>query len=90
MPKKTFSIHVIKTSPDEANLALRDGNGQPDDPRDNSFTQQTQPAEELENVSISKNYLDRIVKNDTTLSSPIRLTMISFFVKEHRSFHLAI
>ncbi|KAM2711910.1 hypothetical protein EV1_031988 [Malus domestica] len=41
MPKETFSIHdqVIKTSPDEANLDLHDGNSQPDDPRDDSFTQ---------------------------------------------------
>ncbi|KAM2670939.1 hypothetical protein EV1_006812 [Malus domestica] len=42
VPKETLSIHdqVIKTSPDEANLDLHGGNSQPDDPRDNSFTQQ--------------------------------------------------
>ncbi|KAM1084871.1 hypothetical protein ACFX19_023520 [Malus domestica] len=58
VPKETLSIHdqVIKTSPDEANLDLHGGNSQPDDPRDDSFTQQTQPAEELEKVSISKDY----------------------------------
>ncbi|KAM2510540.1 hypothetical protein PS1_035024 [Malus domestica] len=41
VPKETFSIHdqVIKTSPDEANLDLHGGNSQPDDPRDDSFTQ---------------------------------------------------
>ncbi|KAM1942732.1 hypothetical protein ACFX15_011168 [Malus domestica] len=47
--KETLSIHnqVVKTSPDEANSDLHDGNSQPDDPRDDSFTQQAQPAEEL-------------------------------------------
>ncbi|KAM1518346.1 hypothetical protein ACFX1Z_021309 [Malus domestica] len=40
VPKETLSIHdqVIKTSPDEANLDLHDGNSQPDNPRDDSFT----------------------------------------------------
>ncbi|KAM2357503.1 hypothetical protein ACFX1X_006467 [Malus domestica] len=59
---ETLSIHdqVIKTSPDEANLDLHGGNSQPDDPRDDSFTQEAQPAEELEKVSISKDYLDRM------------------------------
>ncbi|KAM0989527.1 hypothetical protein ACFX2A_013585 [Malus domestica] len=62
VPKETLSIHdqVIKTSPDEANLDLHGGNSQPDDPRDDSFTQQAQPAEELEKVSISKDYPDRM------------------------------
>ncbi|KAM2120649.1 hypothetical protein ACFX1Q_018558 [Malus domestica] len=48
VPKETFSIHdqVIKTSMDEANLDLHCGNSQPDDPRDDSFTQQAQPAED--------------------------------------------
>ncbi|KAM1769028.1 hypothetical protein ACFX12_046917 [Malus domestica] len=80
VPKETLSIHdqVIKTSPDEANLDLHGGNSQPDDPRDDSFTQQAQPAEELEKVSISKDYPDRMVKIGTTLSPPIRLTLISF------------
>ncbi|KAM2918268.1 hypothetical protein FF1_046953 [Malus domestica] len=80
VPKETFSVHgqVIKTSLDEANLALRDDNGQPDDSRDNSFTQQAQHAEELENVSISKDYLNHIVKIGTTLSPFIRLALISF------------
>ncbi|KAM1028496.1 hypothetical protein ACFX2A_042134 [Malus domestica] len=38
----TLSIHdqVIKTSPDEAKLDLHGGNSQPDDSRDDSFTQQ--------------------------------------------------
>ncbi|KAM2134921.1 hypothetical protein ACFXTH_003770 [Malus domestica] len=42
VPKETLSIHdqVIKTSPDEANLDLHGGNNQPDDHRDDSFTQQ--------------------------------------------------
>ena len=80
VPKETLSIHdqVIKTSPDEANLDLHGGNSQPDDPRDDSFTQQAQPAEELEKVSISKDYPDRMVKIGTTLSPPIRLALISF------------
>ncbi|KAM1457597.1 hypothetical protein ACFX2I_034754 [Malus domestica] len=62
VPKETLFIHdqVIKTSPDEANLDLHGGNSQPDDPRDDSFTQQAQPAEELENVSISKDYPDHM------------------------------
>ncbi|KAM1587919.1 hypothetical protein ACFX10_026998 [Malus domestica] len=40
VPKETLSIHnqVVKTSPDEANSDLHDGNSQPDDPRDDSFT----------------------------------------------------
>ncbi|KAM2769693.1 hypothetical protein PS2_012409 [Malus domestica] len=80
VPKETLSIHdqVIKTNPDEDNLDLHDGNNQPDNPRDDSFTQQAQPAEELENVSISKYYPDRMVKINTTLSPPIRLALISF------------
>ncbi|KAM1328987.1 hypothetical protein ACFX2F_013196 [Malus domestica] len=80
VPKETLSIHdqVIKTSPDEANLDLHGGNSQPDDPRDESFTQQAQPTEELEKVSISKDYLDRIVKIGTTLLPPIHLELISF------------
>ncbi|KAM1195265.1 hypothetical protein ACFX13_022298 [Malus domestica] len=80
VPKETLSIHdqVIKTSPDEANLDLHSGNSQPDDPRDDFFTQQAQPAEELEKVSISKDYPDRMVKIGTTLSPPIRLALISF------------
>ncbi|KAM1996554.1 hypothetical protein ACFX15_029493 [Malus domestica] len=80
VPKETLSIHdqVIKTSPDQANLDLHGGNSQPDDPRDDSFTQQTQPAEELEKVYISKDYPDRMVKIGTTLSPPIRLALISF------------
>ncbi|KAM1879468.1 hypothetical protein ACFX14_041340 [Malus domestica] len=83
VPKETLSIHdqVIKTSPDEANLDLHGGNSQPDDPRDDSFTQQAQPAKELEKVSISKDYPDRMVKIGTTLSPPIRLTLISFLQK---------
>ncbi|KAM1278714.1 hypothetical protein ACFX2J_030697 [Malus domestica] len=41
-PKETLSVHdqVTKTSLDEANLDLPDSNNQPDDPRDDSFTQQ--------------------------------------------------
>ncbi|KAM1100032.1 hypothetical protein ACFX15_006313 [Malus domestica] len=80
VPKETLFIHdqVIKTSLDEANLDLYGGNSQPDDPRDDSFTQQAQPAEELEKVSISKDYPDRMVKIGTTLSPPIRLALISF------------
>ncbi|KAM1277534.1 hypothetical protein ACFX2J_029667 [Malus domestica] len=85
VPKETLSIHdqVIKTSPDEANLDLHGGNSQPDDPQDDSFTQQAQPAEELEKVIISKDYPDRMVKIGTTLSPPIRLALISFFAREH-------
>ncbi|KAM2829585.1 hypothetical protein PS2_035235 [Malus domestica] len=80
VPKETLSMHdqVIKTSPDGANLDLHGGNSQPDDPRDDSFTQQAQPAEELENVFISKDYPDRMVKISTTLSPPIRLALIPF------------
>ncbi|KAM2686311.1 hypothetical protein EV2_009212 [Malus domestica] len=80
VPKETLSIHdqVIKTSPDEANLDLHIGNSQPNDLRDDSFTQQAQPTEELENVSISKDYSDRMVKIGITLSPPIRLALISF------------
>ncbi|KAM1837345.1 hypothetical protein ACFX14_019157 [Malus domestica] len=80
VPKETLSIHnqVVKTSPDEANSDLHDGNSQPDDPRDDSFTQQAQPAEELDNVSISKDHPDRMVKIGTTLSLPLRLSLISF------------
>ncbi|KAM2544763.1 hypothetical protein TB1_016414 [Malus domestica] len=80
VPKETLSIHnqVVKTSLDEANSDLHDGNSQPDDPRDDSFTQQAQPAEELKNVSISKDHLDRMVKIGTTLSPPLRLSLISF------------
>ncbi|KAM1079355.1 hypothetical protein ACFX2B_013925 [Malus domestica] len=72
VPKETLSIHdqVIKTSPDDANLDLHGGNSQPDDPRYDSFTQQAQPAEELENVSISKDYPDRMVKIGTTCHHP--------------------
>ncbi|KAM2262965.1 hypothetical protein ACFXTI_044342 [Malus domestica] len=52
--KETFSIYdqVIKTSSNEANLGLHGSNSQPNDPRDGSFTQQAQPAEELEKLSI--------------------------------------
>ncbi|KAM2393054.1 hypothetical protein ACFX1X_036456 [Malus domestica] len=80
VPKETLFIHdqVIKTSPDEANLDFHGGNSQPDDPRDDFFTQQAQPIEELEKVSISKDYPDRMVKIGTTLSPPIRLSLISF------------
>ncbi|KAM1547969.1 hypothetical protein ACFX1Z_009216 [Malus domestica] len=87
MPNETFSIHdqVIKTIPDEANLDLHGGNSQPDDPQDDSFTQQAQPAEELEKVSISKDYPDRMVKIGTTLSPPIRLALISFLQRTLRS-----
>ncbi|KAM1799675.1 hypothetical protein ACFX12_033583 [Malus domestica] len=62
VPNETLSIHnqVVKTSPDEANSDLHDGNSQPDDPRDDSFTQQAQLAEELENVSISKDHPDHM------------------------------
>ncbi|KAM1262100.1 hypothetical protein ACFX2G_027878 [Malus domestica] len=62
VPKETLFIHnqVVKTSPDESNSGLQDGNSQPDDPRDDSFTQQAQLAEELEKVSISKDHPDRI------------------------------
>ncbi|KAM1161506.1 hypothetical protein ACFX2B_000597 [Malus domestica] len=81
VPKETFSIHdqVIKTSPDEANLDLHGDLNQPDDPQDDSFTQKAQPTEELENVSISKDYPDRMVKIGTTLSPPILLVLIFFF-----------
>ncbi|KAM2170598.1 hypothetical protein ACFX1R_035777 [Malus domestica] len=80
MPKEIFSIHdqVIKTSPDEANLDLHGGNSQPNDPRDDSFTQQAQPVKELEKVSKIKDYLNCMVKIDTTLSPPIWLALISF------------
>ncbi|XP_068314926.1 uncharacterized protein [Pyrus communis] len=80
VPKETFSIHdqAIKTSSDKAHLNIHCSNNQPDDPQDYSFTQQAQPAEELENVSISKDYPDRIVKIGTILSPPIRLALISF------------
>ncbi|KAM1895902.1 hypothetical protein ACFX13_044597 [Malus domestica] len=78
--KETFYIHdqVINTSPDEANLDLHGGNSQPDNPRDDSFTQQTQPIEELKKVPISKDYPDRMVKIGTTLSPLIQLALISF------------
>ncbi|KAM2282404.1 hypothetical protein ACFXTI_031624 [Malus domestica] len=50
VPKETLYIHdqVIKTNLDEANLDLHGGNSQPDNLRDDSFTQQAQPVEELE------------------------------------------
>ncbi|KAM2702671.1 hypothetical protein EV2_004354 [Malus domestica] len=78
--QETLSIYdqVIKTSPEEANLDLHGGNSQLDDPRDDFFTQQAQPAEELKKVSVSKDYPDRMVKIGTTLSPPIRLALISF------------
>ncbi|KAM1792281.1 hypothetical protein ACFX12_036151 [Malus domestica] len=84
VPKETLSIHdqVIKTSPDEANLDFHGGNSQPDDPRDDSFTQQAQLIEELEKVTILKDYPDRMVKIGTTLSPPIRLSLI-FFLQEN-------
>ena len=84
MPKETLSKHdqVIKTNPDEANSDLHDGDSQPDDPRDDSFTQQAQPAEELEKISISKDYPDRVVKIGTTMSPPICLALI-FFLQEN-------
>ncbi|KAM1463878.1 hypothetical protein ACFXTO_043614 [Malus domestica] len=80
VPKETLYIHnqVVKTSPDEANSDLHDGNSQPDDPRDDSFTQQAQPAEELKNVSMSKDHPNRMVKIGTTLSPLFRLSLISF------------
>ncbi|KAM1597454.1 hypothetical protein ACFX1Z_032351 [Malus domestica] len=80
VPKETLFIHnqVIKTNPNKTNLDLHGGNSQPDDPRDDSFTQQAQPVEELEKVSILKDYPDRMVKTRTTLSPPIQLTLISF------------
>ncbi|KAM1333093.1 hypothetical protein PS2_009043 [Malus domestica] len=85
VPKETLSVHdqVIKTSLDEATLDLHDGNHQLDDPRYDSFTQQAQPTEKLENVSISKNYLNHMVKISTTLSLHIWLALISFFAREH-------
>ncbi|KAM2230228.1 hypothetical protein ACFX1S_014657 [Malus domestica] len=88
VPKETLFIHdqVIKTSPYEANLDLHGGNSQPDDHRDDSFTQQAQPAEELENVSISKDYSDRMVKIGITLSPPIRLALISFLQENTKVF----
>ena len=73
-------------SHNEANLDLQGGNSQPNDPRDDSFTQQAQPAEELEKVSISKYYLDRMVKIGTTLSPPIRLALISFLLENTEVF----
>ncbi|KAM1798093.1 hypothetical protein ACFX12_032194 [Malus domestica] len=79
-PKETLSVHdqVTKTSLDEANLDLPDSNNQPDDPRDGSFTQQAQPAEELEKVPISRDHPDHMVNIGTTLSPPLRLALISF------------
>ncbi|KAM2711205.1 hypothetical protein EV1_031347 [Malus domestica] len=73
VPKETFSIHdqVIKTSRMKPTWIFTIATVNPDDPRDDSFTQQTQPAEELEKVSISKDYPDRMVKIGTTLSPPI-------------------
>ncbi|KAM1800156.1 hypothetical protein ACFX11_031897 [Malus domestica] len=73
VPKETFSIHdqVIKTSRTKPTWIFTIATVNPDDPRDDSFTQQTQPAEELEKVSISKDYPDRMVKIGTTLSPPI-------------------
>ncbi|KAM1446643.1 hypothetical protein ACFXTO_005839 [Malus domestica] len=87
VPTETLSKHdqVIKTNPDEATLDLHHGNSQPDDPRDNSFTQQAQPTEELEKVSISKDYPDRMVMISTTLSPLIRLALISFCKRTLRS-----
>ncbi|KAM1787140.1 hypothetical protein ACFX11_037567 [Malus domestica] len=80
VPKETLFVHdqVIKTSPDKANLDLHCGNSQLDNLRNDFFTQQAQPTEELEKVSISKDYSDRMVKIGTTLSPPIRLALISF------------
>ncbi|KAM1267655.1 hypothetical protein COP2_000037 [Malus domestica] len=82
LARTKFFLHihdqVIKTSLDEANLDIHGGNSEPDDPRNDSFTQQAQLAEELEKVSITKNYPDRMVKIGTTLSPPIRLALISF------------
>ncbi|KAB2608398.1 hypothetical protein D8674_011566 [Pyrus ussuriensis x Pyrus communis] len=56
VPKETLSIRdqVIKTNSDKANLNIHGGNNQPDDPRDDSFTQQAQLAEELENAEVEK------------------------------------
>ncbi|KAM2866814.1 hypothetical protein COP2_022797 [Malus domestica] len=87
VPEETLSIYgqVIKISLDKANLALRDGNGQPDDPQNYSFTQQVQPAKKLEKVSISKDYSDRILKIGTTLSPPLQLALISFCKRTPRS-----
>ncbi|KAM1356465.1 hypothetical protein ACFX2I_030545 [Malus domestica] len=77
---------MIKTRPDEANLDIHDDNSQPDDPRDDSFTQQAQLAEELEKVSISKDYPYRMVKIGTTLSPSIRLALISFLQESTKVF----
>ncbi|KAM2869750.1 hypothetical protein FF1_017625 [Malus domestica] len=81
-----YTCQVIKTTSDEANLDLHGGNSQPDDHRNDSFTQQAQPAEELEKVSISKDYPDRMVKIGTTLSPPIRLALISFLQQNTKVF----
>ncbi|KAB2600650.1 hypothetical protein D8674_038528 [Pyrus ussuriensis x Pyrus communis] len=56
VPKETLFIHdqVIKTNSDKANLNIHGGNNQPDDPRDDSFTQQAQLAKELEKAEVEK------------------------------------
>ncbi|KAM1628680.1 hypothetical protein ACFX2K_017066 [Malus domestica] len=91
VPKETLSIHnqVVKTSPDEANSDLHDGNSQPDDPRDDSFTQQAQPAEELENVSISKDHPNRMVKIGTTFTTHSVVADL-FFARKRRGLRLVI
>ncbi|KAM1146968.1 hypothetical protein ACFX19_039436 [Malus domestica] len=84
-PKETLYVHdqVTKTSLDEATLDLPDSNNQPDDPRDDSFTQQAQPAEELEKVPISRDHPDRMVNIGTTLSPPLSVSIDIFFEREH-------
>ncbi|XP_068317107.1 uncharacterized protein [Pyrus communis] len=47
---------------------------------------EAQPVEELEKVSILKDYPDRIVKINTTLSLPIRLALISFLQENTEAF----
>ncbi|KAB2617051.1 hypothetical protein D8674_012920 [Pyrus ussuriensis x Pyrus communis] len=56
VPKETFSIHdeVIKTSSDKANLNIHGGNNQPDDPRDDSFTQQQMWSPTKESLLLQK------------------------------------
>ncbi|XP_034218890.1 uncharacterized protein LOC117630254 [Prunus dulcis] len=57
---------------------LPNGTGPVDDPRDESPTPHTQPAEELETITLSDEQLDRQVRIGTRLTANLRTQFIDF------------
>ncbi|CAL2260077.1 unnamed protein product [Prunus armeniaca] len=69
---------LVDTAVTQALAPPRAGTKRPEDPREESATQQAEPVEDLELVTLHEDILDRQVRIGTSLSQELRSDLIAF------------